>query len=260
MKKQLQKTEYFFVDESGDPIFYDRYGNLIVGHEGVSKTLILGFIRTEEPHLIRIALEKLRDEISRDEYLRGIPSVKKSLVAFHAKDDCPEVKEKVFRLLKDLNFSAEIYVGRKIPKLFKKRHTGKEYKFYDDLVSKLFENKLHTSSHNEIYFAVRGSRVRQQPLEEAIHQARAIFEKKWNVKISSNIKIQPQTPSGEPCLQVIDYINWTIQRLFEKGQDRYYKYIEEKVKFVVDIYDFNKYPKNFYTKKNPLEINKISPL
>lgn len=260
MKKQIDMTEYYFVDESGDPIFYNRYGVPIIGNEGVSKTLILGFIKTDDPHSLRVALEKLREEVSHDEYLKGIPSVKKSLIAFHAKDDCPEVKEKVFRLLKDLNFSAEIYVGRKIPEIFKKKHAGREYKFYDDLVSKLFENKLHTSSHNEIYFAVRGSRVRQQPLEEAINRAKSTFEKKWNVKINSNIKVQPQTPSGEPCLQVIDYINWTIQRLFEKRQDRYFKYIEEKVKFVVDIYDFDKYPKNFYTKKNPLEINKISPL
>lgn len=260
MKKQTQKTEYYFVDESGDPVFYDGYGKLIVGNEGVSKTLILGFIKTEDPRSIRTALAKLRDEISKDTYLAGIPSVKKSLVAFHAKDDCPEVKEKVFRLMKDLNFSAEIYVGRKIQSVFNKKYDRKEFKFYDDLVSKLFENKLHISSHNEIYFAVRGSRVRQQPLENAINQAKIKFEKKLNVKIDSNINIYPQVPSGEPCLQIIDYVNWSIQRLFEKKQDRYFKFIEDKVKFVVDIFDFDKYPDNFYSRKNKLEINKISPL
>jgi hypothetical protein len=260
MKKQIQKTEYFFVDESGDPIFYNRYGKLIVGNEGVSKTLILGFIKTDDPHSIRIALDKLRNEISKDSYLSSIPSVKKSLVSFHAKDDCPEVKEKVFRLIKDLNFSAEIFVGRKIPNIFNKRHLRKEYKFYDDLVSKLFENKLHISSNNEIYFAVRGSRVRQQPLENAINQAKATFEKKKNVKIDSNVNIYPQIPSGEPCLQVIDYIDWAVQRLFEKGQDRYFKFIEEKVKYIVDVYDSDRYPDNFYSKHNPLELKKISPL
>lgn len=260
MKKQTEKIEYYFVDESGDPIFYNRYGKLIVGNEGVSKTLILGFIKTDNPHSIRVSLEKLRQEISIDKYLMGIPSVKKSLVAFHAKDDCPEVKEKVFRLIKDLNFTAEIYVGRKIPEMFNKKYERKEYKFYDDLVSKLFENKLHTSSNNEIYFAVRGSRARQQPLEDAINQARVAFERKRNIKIESKINIYPQIPSGEPCLQIIDYVNWAVQRLFEKRQDRYFKFIEEKIKFIVDIYDLDKYPNNFYSKKNPLELKKISPL
>ncbi len=28
---------YFFVDESGDPTFYDKRGNLIVGEQGCSK-------------------------------------------------------------------------------------------------------------------------------------------------------------------------------------------------------------------------------
>jgi len=34
------KINYFFVDEAGDPVFYDRYGDLIVGNEGCSKILI----------------------------------------------------------------------------------------------------------------------------------------------------------------------------------------------------------------------------
>lgn len=72
----------------------------------------------------------------------------------------------------------------------------------------------------------------------------------------------PQTPSGEPCLQIIDYINWAVQRAFIKGEDRYLKFLQEydKISFIVDIYDLDKYPKNFYNKKNVFSINKISPL
>jgi len=40
MKRQQDKTIYFFVDESGDPFFYDRKGNFIVGKEGCSKIKI----------------------------------------------------------------------------------------------------------------------------------------------------------------------------------------------------------------------------
>lgn len=73
-------------------------------------------------------------------------------------------------------------------------------------------------------------------------------------------KIQPQTPSGEPCLQVIDYINWAVQRAFEKKEERFFKFIEEKIVFLVDIYDIDKYPKNFYSQKNKFDLKKISPL
>ena len=49
MKKELKKKLYFFVDEAGDATFYNKYGRLIVGEEGCSKILLLGFIRTEHP-------------------------------------------------------------------------------------------------------------------------------------------------------------------------------------------------------------------
>lgn len=260
MKKTKDTTNYFFVDESGDPNFYDKYGNYIVDKEGVSKILILGFIMTENPKSIRKALLQLRDEISKDKYFQGIPSLQKSLIAFHAKDDCPEVREKVYRTIVNLNFTAEIFVARKIQNIFNKRHQRSENKFYDDLISKLFENKLHLARHNEIFFAVRGTKTRQLPLELAISRATESFEKKWNRKVESVFQIHPHRPSGEPCLQVIDYINWAVQRAFVKGEMRFYKFAEDKVSYLADIYDTEKYPKNFYSKKNRFNITKISKL
>jgi hypothetical protein len=260
MKRPKDKINYFFVDESGDPVFYDRFGNLILGKSGVSKTLILGFIQTDDPSNIRKALSRLRDEIENDEYLKDIPSLKKTLVAFHAKDDCPEVRERVFKLIKKLYFTAEIIVARKIPQIFNKRHKRNENNFYDDLIKKLFQNKLHLSKMNKIYFAVRGNKTRQKPIEEAIQRSIDSFEQRWRTKVESVFKIQPQTPSGEPCLQVIDYINWAVQRAFEKKEERFFKFIEEKIVFLVDIYDINRYPKNFYSQKNKFDLKKISPL
>lgn len=260
MKKTHDSISYFFVDESGDPTFYDRYGNFVVGTEGISKILILGFIHTKDPKPIRQALQNLQQEISQDTYLQGIPSLQKSLVAFHAKDDSPEIREKVFKIIIKLDFTTEVFVGRKIQNIFNVRHHKNENEFYDDLISKLFENKLHLTKHNEIFFAVRGSKTRQIPLEQAIQKAISTFEGKWKKKVESTFKINPQSPSGEPCLQVIDYINWAIQRAFNKQDMRFYKFIEDKVKYLVDIYDNDKYPKNFYHSRNKFDITKISPL
>lgn len=60
--------------------------------------------------------------------------------------------------------------------------------------------------------------------------------------------------------QVIDYVNWAVQRAFVKKETRFYKFIEGKIKYLVDIYDTQKYPKNFYSNKNRFDTNKISPL
>ena len=145
MKKKVEKTAHFFVDESGDPTFYDRDGKLIVGNEGTSKILIFGFIKTEDPKSIRHALITLQNQITKDEYLQGIPSLEKSLIAFHAKDDCTEVKQAVYKTIVNLEFSAELIVARKIENIFKKIHYRKESEFYDDLVAKLFQNELPRS-------------------------------------------------------------------------------------------------------------------
>jgi len=261
VKKATDTTNYFYVDESGDPTFYDRYGNFIVGNDGISKILILGFIKTNDPKLIRQRLLQLQEEIRNDKYLRGVPSLQKSLVAFHAKDDCPEVRERVFKMIVELDFSAEVFVARKIQNIFNITHHRNEGEFYDDLVTKLFQNKLHLAKNNEVYFAVRGTRVRQAPLEHALQMAVKLFETKWNTKVETTTRVSPQSPSGEPCLQVIDYVNWAIQRAFVKHEDRFYKFIEDKASYLVDIYDTDKYPKNFYNKKsNRFDISKISPL
>jgi hypothetical protein len=104
-------------------------------------------------------------------------------------------------------------------------------------VTKLFENKLHKTENNHIYFAVRGNRERQKPLEDALNQAKAIFERKWKKKIKSEFKVQPQSSIGEPCLQITDYLNWAVYRDFIKNEVRYINFVKEKISYLVDIYD-----------------------
>ena len=99
MKRAQPDKIYFFVDEAGDPVFYNKHGHYIVGREGCSKILLLGFIRTSNSQPLRQAVLSLKDEIGKDKYLEKIPSIKKTLRAFHAKDDCPEVREKFFKVI-----------------------------------------------------------------------------------------------------------------------------------------------------------------
>jgi hypothetical protein len=81
-----------------------------------------------------------------------------------------------------------------------------------------------------IYLATRGNRKRQKPLEDAIHNARKAFESKWQTNINSQIDIFAQIPSDEPCLQVVDYINWTVYRAYTTGEMRYFNAIRDKVR------------------------------
>lgn len=260
MKKPIDSEHWYFVDETGDPVFYDARGNLIVGSEGCSPILGIGFIETDDPALIRRSLAELHLQIAGDSYLQSIPSIKKTNRSFHAKDDSPEVRYLVYQTLAKLNFKAQFVVARKIERVFRNSFHAKETEFYNHLVSELFENVMHRYNKNHVYFARRGTRPHQSSLENAVKQGIINFETKWKTKIQSQTTILTHMPVGEPCLQVIDYLNWAVYRAFVKGEMRYYKFIEDKVSLLVDLYDRAKYPHNWYNRENPFDITKISPL
>ena len=135
MKDPQLGHNYFFVDESGDPTFYDRQGNLIVGSAGCSPILILGFIETQSPQLLRRSILALQHNIVTDPYFQEFPSIAKTAVAFHAKDDIPEVRYQVFKYLANLEFRAQFVVARKIERVFRNSCNAREDEFYDHLIT-----------------------------------------------------------------------------------------------------------------------------
>lgn len=261
MKQPKPDLYSYFVDEAGDPVFYSSKGEMIVGQEGCSKILIIGYIRTLNPAPIRQALADIRNQIKQDKYLASIPSVRKSLSYFHAKDDAPEVRHMVYKAIKSMKFKSEFIVARKNEARFKSLHRGKESVFYDDMVTKLFETRTHISQASDIYFAVRGNKVRQTPLSDAINSAKLAFERLYDTKVSSVVDVYAQTMTGEPCLQVADYMLWALQRAYTTGESRYFDFVSDKVSFIWDIYDPKQPGKlNRYHSRNKFDVKKISPL
>lgn len=263
MQTVQDKLAFYYVDESGDPAFYGKGGSVIVGQEGCSRIFILGYIQSNEPAPIATALAELRQSIAEDKYLRAIPSLAKSLRAFHAKDDCPEVRMLVFQTLAKLDFSAQLIVARKQEPMFRTRYRGNQDAFYDDLVSRLFENRLHLAEHNHITFARRGKKARQFALRKAIDHGLARFAEKWGAEVGSTVDVISSQPMQEPLLQAVDYTNWAVYRAFERGEMRYVEFLRDKFELIVDVFDRGKYKGggNWYTReKNPFEIKKTSPL
>ncbi len=220
MKQAVEGERWYFVDETGDPVFYDARGNLIVGTEGCSPILALGFIETQNPTAMREALVDLHQQIANDPYLRDIPSIAKTNLCFHSKDDAPEVRYLVYQRIAQLDCKAQFTVARKIESVFRNSFHARESEFYDYLISKLFTNVLHRHTRNTIYFAQRGTRLRQAKLEGAIQAGIAEFEGRWKTKVGTQFRVFPQVATGEPCLQVIDYMNWAIYRAFTKREMR----------------------------------------
>jgi len=166
----------------------------------------------------------------------------------------------VFKAIAKLPFKAEFVVARKLEGVFNQRHKRKPNLFYDDLITKLFQNQLHKNETNIIYFSVRGNQARQEPLEEAIRMAILAFEDRWKTKVNTEVKILAQKPIGELCLQVADYMNWIVQRAFVKQEMRYFNFLKDKISLIVDVYDFKKYPSNYYNRRNVFDVKKTNPL
>ncbi len=78
--------------------------------------------------------------------------------------------------------------------------------------------------------------------------------------METEIHVEPQTAVGEPCLQVVDYMNWAVYRAFVKGEMRYFRFVGDKVSLLVDRYDTARYPKHWYHHDNPFDIEKSQPL
>jgi len=263
MKKTEQKAVYFFVDESGDPNFYGKGGDIIVGKPGCSRVLLLGFVRVEDPDTIRKCLSELQDHIKREPYLKEIPSIRKTKMAFHAKDDCPEVRMMVYKTLAQQDFAVQVIVARKIERMFRSRYKDSRDKFYEDLVGKLFQNEMHKAKINNIVFSKRGNKVQQHTMRAAIEAGVDRFRQKWSTDVSTQLNVETLSSSQDFMLQVVDYANWAVHRAFEKGEMRYFNFLRDKFELVRDEFDTRKYSGgcNFYDRdRNPFEIKKASPL
>lgn len=264
----LLEKVHRFLDEAGDTTFFGKGRVPILGQEGVSRSFGLGMVKFAAPVIeVRSQIEQLCREAQSGAYLTTIPSVAKRIQAggffFHAKDDPPEARERLFKWIRQTDCSLEMVVGRKIPALFAKKHHSKDAEFYADLLSHLLKTKLKLGRRLVVTVAERGKTTRNHVLESAIAKARERFLKKEDaVHISSQVVFNVQTPRTEPLLCVPDYLAWAVQRVFERGDTRYYDFIRERISLVVDLYDVEKYEgsRNYYTRKKPLTAeNKLGP-
>lgn len=259
---------HYFFDEAGDTSFYGKNRKNIVGSEGVSHTFLLGMLSFKTPlSEIRSQILDLQKQIGDSPYYKNVPSVKNRVLKngffFHAKDDLPEIRKEFFDLILKFDCSFQAVVGRKIVSIFENKHHNKEKEFYADLLSHLLKDKLHKYPHMLLNIAERGSSTALHNLETGLAKAKHHHRKKFaEGRTVTKVIFNVENYQSEPLLAVVDYLCWAVQRVFEKGETRFYDYVCSKIGLVVDLYDRQNYEqwKNYYTSENPLtEKNKVSP-
>jgi len=266
---------FYFVDEAGDPVPFNRRKRVVVGTEGCSKFFVLGLLDVDAPDALASELAELRVRLLADPYFKGVrsvlPTARKTAVAFHAKDDIPEVRREVFSLLvrHPMRFFAVVRDKRRIVRLVQE-HNQKQpaYRYninhlYDRCVSRLFRDRLHKDDAYRLVFARRGRSDRTGAFRRALENARYNFRHKWGVASTAPIEVIASTPPEDPSLQAADYFLWALQRLFERGEGRYLDYVWSKVRLVHDVDDIHRYAYDeYYSQDNALTeaaIQKRSP-
>ena len=262
MQEPLDTKMYFYFDESGSPAILGHHGKNLLKENETSKTFMVGYLQTDNPHQLTVDLEKLRQELMQDKTLMAVPSIKNLKYGFHANKDCQEVRREVFKLLMNADFEAYIIVARKDEANFRRRFNMNEKRIYKFLVGELLKNRVHLYKNIDIYFSEMKNVTTLQNMTDAVKDATEKFQYKWGKENHNNIRIFVQQSTQIPLLQVIDYVLWTVFRAYERGEFRYFDVLRDKIKLVHDIFDTetNRYYGAFYTDKNPLEAKKISPI
>ena len=276
MEWQLKYTSHRFLDEAGDTTFYGKGRKSLIGEEGVSTCFMLGMVKFKQPlEELRRSIIDLQNNIADNPYFQ-VPSVVKKKERygyyFHAKDDLPEIRHEFFKFIKSIDCSFEAVVAEKTVERFATVHKDKEELFYADLLSHLLKNKFTAQEKLVLNIASKGTSTRNHNLNKALDIALERFGNSKTARRKMAIPLEifvPQkivfngtNPIQEPLLNVADYLCWAVQRVFEKGETRYYDFMKDKISLVVDLYDRPNYIgyKNFYGPKNPLTSgNKKSP-
>jgi len=131
---------------------------------------------------------------------------------------------------------------------------------YDLTVRMLFKTRLHKEEAYSVVFAKRGQKNRTEALEMQLQLTRErFFRQLGRDAAETTLEVFPAYPWQVAGLQVVDYCLWALQRLFERGEDRYMQLIGEKISFIHDVDDKreNRYG-SYYHRKNPLTIEAIN--
>ncbi len=289
----MEAVQHLFVDEAGTPTLFHESGKVIVDTFGCSRFFILGKLEVENPEGLAGSLTELRQQMLADPMLSGTESFKperrKTAVAFHAKDDLPEVRFRVFDLLRQfgnqLRFYAVVCDKQELAKVeAAKRADHPGYRFnensvYDSLMRELFGKFHRLADRYDVCVAKRGNSKRDEALKTALAHAEADFERKfgfgrggpdaWTVTVQSS--------KDNPCLQAVDYFLWALQRFYEVKfnaetkqhqidprtgfvirEDRFLNAVWPQVSEIHDLH-FGKPHGTFFTVQTPLKLSERFP-
>lgn len=270
---------HLFVDEAGTPDIFDAKGRINIGKPGCSRFFFLGMLEVDDPEPLSEALKALREQMIADPYFSSAESFKlerkKTALLLHAKDDLPEVRVKVFDLLRSLGSSIRfraVVCDKEVVRIREEkiREASPGYRYnpdhlYDELARSLLGKFSRMADGYRLWIAKRGNKDRNAALRTALEHAEADFTQSfgfsrggtdaWHTVVTN--------PRETICLQAADYFLWALQRFYEPRvhpetgevthEVRYLNAIWPQVSQIHDLH-FGPSHGTYFTPANPLNL------
>ena len=201
--------KFLFADEAGDFAFVRR--------PNVSRYFILCTV-TMHSYDIGHQLLDLRHDLA----WRGNTAMGDY---FHACNDNQCVRDEVFRLIRDAEFRVDATILEKSKALPRTRSSPAQFYRYAWYYHFRSVGRAVVGSNDELLLTVArlGSGGAHNRFAHAVNQVvqQVTTRNSWGTYFCPSM--------ADPCLQVVDYCTWAIQRKWERNDLRSYELIQDKV-------------------------------
>lgn len=204
---------YIFLDESGDLGFNFK-------KKGTSSIFIVTFLFVDGPKkIIEKIVNRTHSELSK--------KIKRRIGVLHATNEKPITRQRLLKRLveNDNCVVMTIYLNKK--KVFTKLQDEKQvlYNYVTNiLLDRIYTRKIVSSDKDMELIASR--RETNKFLNENFKE---YLSRKIKGTHNCKMKVSIKTPYEEKCLQVVDFVSWSIFRKYEKGDDSYYNIIKKMI-------------------------------
>jgi len=151
---------------------------------------------------------------------------------FHASEDPEGVRQRVYELLARLDLDADITLFEKSKALPRIRETEEQfykYAWYYHF-KHVARSRLRRGDDVLIHAASIGTRKRRQAFRAALNDVaqQVLPGSRWQTTFWQS--------SSDPCLQVADYLAWSVQRKVERNDARHHALIAHHIRSEYDIF------------------------
>lgn len=246
MEREGENT-YIFLDESGKPEVFSAKGKNLVELGFATKFLVIAVVRAGDQLKIQQEITEFKGKLLREEKLKKLFSPAYTLDTFHANNDYPEIKNRFYDFINELDIKLDIIVVEKL-KCFSslQRDPGR---LYGIMAGQLLKNLCHQTEKTEIIFSRKDTKLKlHEELEREVERIRLEYieaHTNLNAQVTLTYRHNPHYTHGG--LQVADYVAHAVFQVFERANREYYEIIKEKIGKIQDICN-----KKYYTRSNPL--------